>query len=513
MATKKAQGQQSRQGICYLVGAGPGDPGLITVRGSECLESADVVVYDYLCNPELLNRVKEGAEVVYAGKKGSGPKLDQESINQLIIKKALDGKIVVRLKGGDPLVFGRGGEEAARLKAAGIHFEIIPGISSVFAAPAYAGIPVTHRLYNSSLTVFSGHQEPSKKTAVINYKNIAEADGTKIVLMGVERLGRICEQLLKHGERADMPCALIRWATTGGQETLMATLGDIAALAKKQKFRAPAVLVIGEVVTLRNELNWFENRPLFGKRVIVTRTRRSAGALSEKLRALGADTIELPSTRIENPSDEMAFAELVMDCHRYDWIIFSSPNGVERFFKIFYKIYKDAREIGGAKIAAVGPGTAAKVKEYHLSVDLLPKKSIAEGLAEAFEKMDSSIENLTMLWVRPEEARSVLSERLNAAGVILDEAIAYRTVPASDEISGALDRFHQEGADIATFTSSSSVEGFLKLNLKLPKGLKIASIGPATSQTLKKAGLDVGIEAKEHTIDGLVDAVKKLGGG
>jgi len=513
MATKKAQGQPARQGICYLVGAGPGDPGLITVRGRECLESADVVVYDYLCNPDLLHWAKEGAEVVYAGKKGSDPKSDQQSINQLIIKKAQEGKTVVRLKGGDPLVFGRGGEEAAELKAAGLRFEIVPGISSAFAAPAYAGIPVTHRLYNSSLTVFSGHEDPSKKAPAINYQNIAQADGTKIVLMGVERLGGICSQLLAHGARADTPCALIRWATTGGQETLTATLGEIAAVAEKRKFRAPAVLVIGEVVKLRDDLNWFENRPLFGKRVIVTRTRRTAGALSEKLRALGADVIELPGTRIENPSDEMAFAELVMDCHRYDWIIFSSPNGVERFFKIFYKIYKDAREIGGAKIAAVGPGTAAKVKEYHLSVDLAPEKSHAEGLAEAFGKLGSSMENLTMLWVRPESARRVLAERLGAAGVILDEAVAYRTVPATDEISGALERFHQEGADIATFTSSSSVEGFLRLGLELPKRLKTASIGPATSQTLRDAGLKADIEATEHTIDGLVAAVGKLASG
>jgi uroporphyrinogen III methyltransferase/synthase len=328
--------------------------------------------------------------------------------------------------------------------------------------------------------------------------------------MGVEHLQQICDQLLEHGEKADMPCAIIRWATTGGQETLTGPLDAIAGLAEKKKFRPPAVLVIGEVVNLRDELSWFEDRPLFGKRVIVTRPRRSAAALSSELRKLGADIIELPTTRIEKPSDEMAFAELVMDCHRYDWIIFSSPNGVERFFKIFYKIYKDAREIGGCKIAAIGPGTAEKLREYHLSVDLLPKKSVAESLAEAFEKMGSSVENLAMLWVRPEKARPVLSERLGAAGVILDQAIAYRMVPADDDISGALERFNQEGADIITFTSSSSVKGFLDLNLELPKHLKIASIGPATSRTLKEAGLDVHIEAKEHNIPGLVDAVKKI---
>lgn len=508
MATRKGK-QKKEQGICYLVGAGPGDPDLITVRGRECIEIADVVIYDYLSNPELLTWAKDDAELVYAGKKGTGPKQEQGSINQLMIEKAREGKTVTRLKGGDPLVFGRGGEEASELKTAGVRFEIVPGISSVFAAPAYAGIPVTHRLYNSSLTIFTGHEDPSKETPTVDYKKIAAADGTKLVLMGVENLQQICDRLIEHGAKANTPCALIRWATTGGQETLTASLKAIAAKAEKHGFRAPAVLVIGEVVNLRKELNWFENRPLSGKRVIVTRTRRTAGLLSGKLRKLGADIIELPTTRIEKPTDEMAFGEMVMDCHRYDWLIFSSPNGVERFFKIFYRIYKDAREIGGVKIAAIGPGTAEKIKQYHLSVDLLPKKSVAESLAEAFEKMDASIENLTMLWVRAEGARPVLSERLSAAGVILDEGIAYRTVADTDDITGALERFKHEGADIITFTSSSSVEGFLKLKLDLPERLKIVSIGPATSRTLKAAGLDVDVEAKEHNLDGLITAVRK----
>ncbi|MFK5921537.1 MAG: uroporphyrinogen-III C-methyltransferase [Verrucomicrobiota bacterium] len=510
MATKKGKRQEALAGVCYLVGAGPGDPGLITVRGRECIESADVVIYDYLSSPELLTWAKNEAELIYAGKKAPAPKQQQGSINQMMIEKAKQGKTVTRLKGGDPLVFGRGGEEAAELKAAGVRFEIVPGISSVFAAPAFAGIPVTHRLYNSSLTIFTGHEDPDKKAPAIDYKKIAAADGTKVVLMGVENLARICDQLIEHGATANTPCALIRWATTGSQETLTASLDAIALLAEKRQFRAPAVLVIGEVVNLRNDLSWFEDQPLFGKRVIVTRTRRTAGTLSSQLRKLGADIIEIPTTRIEKPTDEMAFGELVMDCHRYDWLIFSSPNGVDRFFKIFYKIYKDAREIGGAKIAAIGPGTAEKIKEYHLGVDLLPKKSVAESLADAFEKMGSSIENLSMLWVRPEKARPVLSQRLNAAGVILDEAIAYRTVSDTDDITGALERFNHEGADIITFTSSSSVEGFLKLKLKLPEQLKIVSIGPATSRTLKAAGLDVDIEAKEHNIDGLIKAVRKI---
>ncbi len=510
MAIKKGKQQKEKPGICYIVGAGPGDPGLITVRGRECIESADVVIYDYLCNPELLTWANANAELIYAGKIARAGKSEQDSINQLMVAKTGEGKIVTRLKGGDPFVFGRGGEEAAELKAAGVRFEIVPGISSVFAAPAYAGIPVTHRLSNSSLTIFSGHEDPSKDASAIDYKKIAAADGTKIVVMGIENLSQICEQLIKHGTKSNTPCALIRWATTGGQETLTESLDAIAALAEKNQFRAPAVLVIGEVVNLRAELSWFENRPLSGKRIIVTRTRSTAGKLSGRLRELGAEIIEIPVTRTEKPSDEMAFAEMVMDCHRYNWLIFSSPIGVERFFNIFYKLYKDAREIGGAKIAAVGPGTADKLKEYHLSVDLIPKKSTGEALAAAFEKMDESIENLTMLWVRPEKASPVLAERLGAAGVILDEGIAYRTVIGADDITGSLERFKREGADIITFTSSSSVEGFLKLKLELPEHLKIVSIGPSTSQTLKAAGLDVDIEAREHNIDGLVKAVKKI---
>ncbi len=508
MAEKKEK-PKTATGRVYLVGAGPGDPGLLTVRGRECLEVADVVVYDYLSNNQLLTYARPDAERIYAGKKSKDHTLTQDQINQLLIDKAREGKIVTRLKGGDPMIFGRGGEEAERLEAAGVPYEMVPGISSAIAGPAYAGIPVTHREFNSQLTIFTGHEDPTKGESSIDYQKLAQTDGVKVMLMGVERLRVIRDQLLKHGATADLPVALVRWATTGNQETLVGTLDDIAEKVAETGFKAPAVAVFGGVVKLRDRLNWFERRPLFGKRIVVTRTRQQAGVLSRQLRDLGADVYELPTIRIAPPENEMAFAQLVQDAHRYDWLIFTSPNGVDRFFEVFFKLYSDLREIGGVKVAAIGPGTAQKVKEYHLGVDLMPKVSVAESLAEAIKDEVGSVDNLTMLWVRAESARRVLADTLNSAGAILDEAVAYRTIPETEDLTGAVERFRTEGADVITFTSSSTVECFLDLGLPLPEGLKIASIGPITSATLKERGLPIHIEAREHNIPGLVEAIRE----
>ena len=497
---------QSTHGICYLVGAGPGDPGLLTLRGKECLELADVVVYDYLSNPELLRFAKPAAEKIYVGKKAKDHTLTQEGINKLIVEKAREGKVVTRLKGGDPVLFGRGAEEAQELADAGIAFEIVPGITSAIAGPAYAGIPVTHRSHTSQLTIFTGHEDPTKAESSLDYAKIAQADGTKVMLMGVERMAEIAGKLMEHGAKASTPVALTRWATTGRQKTIEGTLGTIAQVIADTGFKAPAVCVIGTVVLERDKLNWFENRPLFGKRIVVTRTRQQAGGLSRKLAQLGADVIEVPTIRIEPPKDLEAFGQLVMDCHTYDWIIFTSPNGVDRFFEMFYKLYHDARSIGGVKIAAIGPGTAEKIKSYHLAVDLLPDEFVAEGLVKAFKK--ENVEHLTMLWVKAESTREVLSNELTGLGAIVDEAIAYRTVPEAGDHE-AIERFKNEGADVITFTSSSTVDHFLDLKVPLPEGIKIASIGPITSTTLKNHGLRVDIEAKEHTIPGLVSAIEK----
>src|SRR5213080_3820665 len=415
MESKSKSRSKDEKGKVYLVGAGPGALGLVTLRAKECIEAADVIVYDHLVNPEMLGWARDDAEIIYAGKEAGEHSLSQEEINALLIGKARGGMAVARLKGGDPFLFGRGAEEAQAIVDAGIEFEIVPGITSAIAGPAYAGIPVTHRAHNSHVTIFTGHEDPAKTESAIDYAALAKLGGTQVMLMGVERLGSITREMLRQGLRNDLPVALVRWATTGRQETLTGSLQDIAQLAIASGFEAPAVAVFGEVVALRKTLNWYEKRPLSGKRIVVTRTRKQAGALSGKLRALGAHVFELPTIRIEPPTDLREFAELVQDAHAYDWIVFTSANGVEAFFEIFFKLYDDAREIGGVRIAAVGPATAQRIKDFHLHVDLQPEEFVAEAVAHAFEKQ-GSVENLRILLVGPEKARDVLLRELSALG-------------------------------------------------------------------------------------------------
>jgi len=377
-----------QNGTVYLVGAGPGDLGLVTLRAKECTENADVIVYDHLANPEMLSWARDDAEIIYAGKE-PGESRTQHEINTLLIDKARQGKQVVRLKGGDPFVFGRGAEEAQTIADAGIPFEIVPGITSAIAGPAYAGIPMTHRAHNSHVTFFTGHEDPAKAESAIDYAALAKLGGTQVMLMGVERLGSITSEMLKQGVRGDLPVALVRSATTGQQETLIGTLSDIAQKTVASNFKAPAVAVFGEVVGLRDSLNWYEKRPLLGKRIVVTRTRKQASVLSNKLRALGAHVIELPTIRTEPPSDLREFAELVQEAHMYDWVVFTSANGVDAFFDVFFKLYDDAREIGGARVAAIGPATAQRVKDFHLHVDLQPEEFVAEAVVKEFKKQES----------------------------------------------------------------------------------------------------------------------------
>src|SRR5262245_16621020 len=496
----------SKCGKVYLVGAGPGDLGLVTLRAKDCIENADVIVYDHLANPGALNWARDNAEIVYVGKTPGESQISQEEINALLIEKARQRKQVVRLKGGDPFVFGRGAEEAQVIADAGIPFEVVPGITSSIAGPAYAGIPMTHRGHNSHVTFFTGHEDPTKTASAIDYAALAKLGGTQVMLMGVERLGSITGEMMKHGVRGDLPVALVRWATTGQQETLTGTLAGIAQKAVANDFTAPAVAVFGEVVALRDKLNWYEKRPLLGKRIVVTRTRKQASVLSSKLRALGAHVIELPTIRIEPPSDLREFAELVQDAHIYDWIVFTSANGVEAFFDIFFKLYDDVREIGGVRIAAVGPATAQRVKDFHLHVDLQPDEFVAEAVVREF-KRQGSIENLRILVVRAEKARDVFPKELSALGAIVDEAFAYRTVPETRDASGARRQLAKDGADLITFTSSSTVENFLALGLPWPQGMQVASIGPITSRTARDNGLRIDVEAKRHDIDGLVEAI------
>ncbi|MEY2551993.1 MAG: uroporphyrinogen methyltransferase / synthase [Verrucomicrobiota bacterium] len=501
--------EKTKKGKCFLVGAGPGDLGLVTLRAKECVERAEVIVYDYLCNPEMLRWAPETAERIFAGKKAGAHILTQEQINGLLVEKTREGKTVVRLKGGDPFLFGRGGEEAQALAAGGLPFVIVPGVSSAIAGPAYAGIPVTHRGKNSHVTFFTGHEDPEKSESAIDFAALAKLGGTQVMLMGVERIGAIAREMLANGVRKDLPVAVIRWATTERQETLVATLENVAERVAAKGFAAPAIVVFGEVVNLRKELNWFEDRPLFGKRIVVTRTRTQAGVLTEQLRGLGADIIELPTIRIEPPTDLRAFAELVQDAHAYDWLVFTSPNGVSAFFDLFYKLYDDAREIGAARIAAIGPATAQRLKDFHMHVDLQPEEFVAESLVREFRKA-GGLENLRVLIARAEKARDLLPKELSALGAIVDEGFAYRTVPETRDDIGARRRLLEEGADLITFTSSSTVENFLALGLPWPPKMQLASIGPVTSKTARDHGLEVAVEARRHDIPGLVEAVRKF---
>lgn len=492
-------------GICYLVGAGPGDPGLLTLRGRDCLNQAEVIVYDYLANPELLTHAPADAERVYVGKKAGDHTMTQEEINAVLVEKTAAGKIVVRLKGGDPFVFGRGGEEAQALVAHGLRFEVVPGISSAIAAPAYAGIPVTHRGCGAQLTIFTGHEKPGKAESGIDFEGIARNPGTSVMLMGAERLGPICERLISAGAPADRPAAFIQWGTLPRQKTVQATVGTLAEKVAEAGLAAPAIVVFGQSAALREELKWKETGPLWGKRIVVTRTREQAGVLSRQLAMAGAEITELPTIRHLPAPDPEAFARMVVDAHLYDWLIFTSPRGVEAYFDRFYQIYSDARELGSARIAVIGNGTAAKVREYRFKVDIIPEEAVAERFVEAIMAA-GSVENLRMLVVRPEQARDVVSLKLSEAGAIVDEAVAYRTVPAEDD-SGLLPALRKQKPDLITFTSSSTVENFLRLIGRWPLGWEAASIGPITSATLRQNGIEPALEAFKHDIPGFVEAI------
>ncbi|MGZ4962491.1 MAG: uroporphyrinogen-III C-methyltransferase [Limisphaerales bacterium] len=500
------------KGIVYLVGAGPGDAGLLTVRGAELLARADVVVYDALVNKELLRLAKAGAELIYAGKRSSDHVIPQDKLNELLVSKAKEGKVVVRLKGGDPYVFGRGGEEAEQLFYAKVPFEVVPGISSSIAALTYAGVPITHRDHGSSFTVITGHEDPDKDEPSVNWAEVAKAPGTKVVLMGVTRTKEIADKLIANGMDAHTPVAMVRWGTTGRQESIEGTLETIASVVEKTGFKPPALTVIGDVVKLRGKLNWFEKRPLFGQRIVVTRTRDQASKLSHELLERGAEVLEIPTIKIVPPTDAQDLADAMLELNAYDWIIFTSPNGVKTFFEYFFKAFDDMRDIGGVRIAAVGPATATKLKELHLRVDLMPDEYVASEIAKAFEKFES-IENLRILILRAEVANHELPKQLEEMGAIVDDVACYKTVPETEDITGAAERLNESGADWITFTSGSTVENF-HARFNLPELLKkyphakLASIGPETSKAIGALGLKPSVEAKEHTIGGLVRAIE-----
>jgi uroporphyrinogen III methyltransferase/synthase len=499
-------------GTVYLVGAGPGDAGLLTLRGAEVLGRADVVVYDALVNPDLLRLAPKSAEVIFGGKRAKDHAIPQGALNQLLVAKAREGKCVVRLKGGDPYIFGRGGEEAEELADAGVAFEVVPGISSIVAGPNYAGIPLTHREHCSSFTVVTGHEDPEKDESALDYEQLARMPGTKVVLMGVERIRQIAESLMRHGMDASTPVGMVRWGTTGQQQSIVGTLGTIATRVAEQKFGAPAVTVIGGVVNLRGKLNWFERRPLFSRRIVVTRTREQASQLSRQLRELGAEVLEIPTIKMQPPDERQALVESIQGIGEYDWLVFTSPNGVTSFFEYFFKAFDDVRALGNVRLAAVGPATAAKLKELHLRVDVTPEAYVSKEIAGALKKFES-LENLRILIARAQVANPELPKALEEMGAIVDDVAVYKTVPETEDRNGSAARLLEAGADWITFTSSSTVENFHArfdlpgLARKFP-GLQLASIGPETSKAIKALGLKPDLEAKSHTIDGLVSALR-----
>lgn len=493
----------------FLVGAGPGDLGLVTLRARTLIERADVILYDYLCNADMLRWAKADVEKIYVGKSAGNHALPQDEINALLVKLAGTGKIVVRLKGGDPYVFGRGGEEAQALAAAGFPFEVVPGITSSIAAPAYAGIPVTHRDCASSFTVITGHEDPTKENSALDWRSLALDRGTKIFLMGVERLPQITQRLIAEGANPSTPVALVRWGTTGRQESVDGTLATIAGIVLARNFKAPAVTIIGEVVSLRETLNWFERRPLFGKRVVVTRTRPQASALSEQLRELGAEVLEIPTIRIvPRALPAEATAQLGTLSAHHDWIVFTSPNAVDHFFAAFFAAQPDLRALGAVKIAAVGPATAAKLAALHLQISKQPKEFTTEALAAAFTPEETRGQRF--LLPRSNLANPILTQQLLAHGGQVTEWTVYDTVPETNDENGARARFLDEGADWITFTSSSTVENWQALQLTPDAGARAprhASIGPVTSATLRKLGYSVDLEASSYTIAGLVESL------
>lgn len=503
-------------GRVSLVGAGPGDPGLITLAAVKRLQEAEVVVYDRLASPALLEHARPGAELIFVGKEGGGSCTGQADINRLLVTKAQEGKRVVRLKGGDPFVFGRGGEEAEALRRAGIPFEIVPGVTSAVAVPAYAGIPVTHRGLATSFAVITGHEDPTKEESGIHWDKIAQGADTLVFLMGLRTLPQIVKNLVANGRAASTPAAVIRWGTTPEQRTVTGTLADIVRRVEEAGLGPPAITVVGEVVRLRETLSWFEERPLFGKRVLITRTRRQASALARLLREEGAVPIELPAIEIEpaavGPQIEAALLEL--RAGRYAWVVFTSANGVNVWFHIMRERGMDARAFAAANVAAIGPATAETLRQHGIEADLVPQEFIAEGILEGL--MASVRPGERVLVPRAEGARPELIEGLKRAGVTADEVILYRAVTPPEAPPEAVASLREGRVDIVTFTSSSTVRNLVALlggDVELLRRPIIACIGPVTAETARAEGLRVDVVAGEHTIEGLVSALRKVLGG
>ncbi|GAC1543134.1 MAG: uroporphyrinogen-III C-methyltransferase [Candidatus Velthaea sp.] len=491
-------------GKVWLVGAGPGDPGLLTMKGARALGQCDVLVYDYLASTAIVNLAPPDCEKIYVGKKAGAHTLTQDEITALIVKLGLEGRRVVRLKGGDVFVFARGGEEAQALHAAGVPFEIVPGITSAIAAPAYAGIPITHRDHNTSFSISTGHENPLKGYSSLDYEKLANPKQTVVFLMAMGNLAAIVAELKKHGMPGDKPVAIVREGTKPTQETLVATLDTIVAEVERTRFAAPAIVVIGDVVNERETIRWFDNGPLFGKRVLVTRPAVQADDFAARLWELGAEPIVAPTIAIGPPDDPAPTNESIERVREYGWAVFTSRNGVDAFFDRLSERGRDARALGDARVAAIGPKTAEALAQHGVRVDFMPdsfvNEAVAEGLLQRTQPGDR------VLLFRAQEARDVVPEALRAAGRTLDDVAAYKTRTVLDP------NFAEKvaHADIVTFTSSSTVAGFIEnigdVHAALA-GKVIACIGPITAGTARDAGMHVDVIADAFTVDGLVHAL------
>lgn len=496
----------------YLVGAGPGDPGLLTLRGGELLVTCDAIVYDALANPALLalaqvHERETPLELHDVGKRGGASEsARQDEINALLVRLGQEGKRVVRLKGGDPLVFGRGSEEAQALAAAGVPFEIVPGVTAGIAAPAYAGIPVTHRGVATSVTFVTGHEDPTKESTTVDWSALARAGGTIVLYMGVKTLPNIVAALIGGGMSADTPAAAIQWGTYAKQRTVSATLSTLSAAIQREGLSAPVITVIGGVVALRDEISWFDTRPLFGKRVVVTRAKSQASSLSERLAAAGADVIEMPATRIE-VADGGPLRNALGRLQEYGWVIFTSQNAVNIFWDALRAESRDARALAGVKFAAVGPATAEALLDRGIAVDASPDRFVAEALIEEM-KTRRDVRGVRVLYAAAQGARETLQDGLEELGAIVERITLYRSVIDGEGADALRDTLLAGGADLVTFTSASAVNAFVnavgeEAALRAPA----ASIGPITSDAARDAGLSVVVEATESTIPGLADAI------
>jgi uroporphyrinogen III methyltransferase/synthase len=509
-----------------LVGAGPGDPGLITVQGRDLLRHANIVVYDYLSNDALLAEAPADAQLVSVGKKGFAKHLTQPEINDLLVRKARElqasgGGLIVRLKGGDPFVFGRGGEEALALRQAGIPFQVVPGVTSGVAAPAYAGIPVTHRTVSSSVTFITGHEDPTKDRSAIDWPALARLavkGGTLCFYMGMRNLELIVSRLMDEGLAADTPVALVRWGTLPAQRTLVAPLSQVAQRAREAGFAAPVIILVGQVAGLREQLVWYERAPLFGRSIVVTRSRAQAPAFTKRLHDLGADVRAFPAIECVAPESYAALDAAIDQLSGYDWVVFTSVNGVERFFERLQQCMPagrpaDARALAGARIATIGPATAAYLRTFGLIPDAVPTTYRGEAVCEAMQQVcaaaGTSLDGARVLLPRAQVARQALPDLLRQAGAQVDVVPAYQTVaphgPIADDLAQAL----RDGTvDAVTFTSSSTVRNLLTMlgddAATLLAGCELFSIGPVTSATLRQAGLSRIHEAQVYTIDGLI---------